>query len=112
MTSILIIVTGASKGFGRSICLSLAKHLLSPQTFLLFGRSNEDLLSLSTEINLLREEQGLITICKTIISHLNTSNGLKDTLEYISQEDLTSYTKILFFSNAGKLLLSSFFSFF
>jgi sepiapterin reductase len=99
--SYLAIVTGASRGFGSALCLSLSQHILSPQVFVLVGRSRESLEALGAEILLRRGD--LPTRCRYVVADLATPQGLASALSDIFTEELCDFSRILFFSNAGML---------
>jgi sepiapterin reductase len=98
----LIIATGASRGFGRALCTTLSRHILSPQVFLLIGRSQKSLEALVDEITTLRGE-ALTTRCQIVVADLETPEGLAFAVSEISRQELAEFHQILFFNNAGTL---------
>ena len=102
-----IIISGASRGFGKAMALRFAKIIQSPVHFSLAGRSSEELAMTATEITAMRA--GKETICDVSVVDLADIQKLPTVSEsmFKSFELLTSsgcvYSKIIFVNNAGSL---------
>lgn len=100
----IIIITGASRGFGQAIAISFAKASRGPLHFVLSGRTLQDLEVTKSAIESLRGHP-LQTQIDIVSADLFDAAGL-DTVasELFDREDKTrEYKKTVFFNNAGSL---------
>ncbi|XP_058492504.1 sepiapterin reductase b [Solea solea] len=104
------IITGASKGFGRSLAHEVS-HLLEPgSVLLLVARSGSLLEELKEEIYSFTDKQQLAVHCVT--ADLSTREGVTETVRLAKQEAVNELDHVLLINNAGSLgNISSFGSF-
>jgi len=101
-----VIVTGASRGFGRGVALAFAREVLSPVHFTLCGRSLEDLESTKGEILSARSIEGMDTVVNVCAADLGALANLTSTSSAIFNSLSTStskYSRIFFINNHGSL---------
>jgi sepiapterin reductase len=98
-TSYLVIVTGASRGFGKSFCLEFTKQIFGLQEFVLIGRVQSDLDIAASEINQCRGSKGGLT-CQTIVGDFEIDESIQYVLSKFLEFDLRKYTRIVFVNNA------------
>mmetsp|Transcript_6105 Transcript_6105/g.9212 ORF Transcript_6105/g.9212 Transcript_6105/m.9212 type:complete len:311 (+) Transcript_6105:60-992(+) len=99
--SYLLIVTGASRGFGKALCVAFAETLLCSLDCVLVGRSASALEETAREIESCRP--GKSTKCEVIVADLASGDGLEDVASRILDRSF-SYSKIVYINNAGTLL--------
>lgn len=109
--SYIIIITGASRGLGKAICLSFAKALIDkPIHFILTGRATTDLETTKTEILNIRSP-AITTICDLVTADLSNINDLKSISESLfsspfnnnKNSNHSDNDKLIFINNAGSL---------
>lgn len=100
----LVIITGASRGLGQAIALSLARKLEKPTHFIIHGRDIELLNRTSEEIKLIRNDKAHhtdITIAQSDLGSLDTlESSIANLFDFPSTRD---YIELTFFNNAGSL---------
>ena len=103
-----VVITGASKGFGKAIAKAIAGSLEAQVHFVLSGRNLLELNEVRHEVYRLRHEHKLAVSCDIVIG--DCSNLLE--LETIADglfgaanlfKHSTSLASITFFNNAGSL---------
>jgi short-subunit dehydrogenase len=103
MSSKLVIVTGASRGFGRATAISLAKSLVAPTHFVLSGKDVVELTNTATLIDENRspELKAKIKIVSADLANtLDLPNVASDLFDIDSQD---SFNELIFINNAGSL---------
>lgn len=99
-----IIVTGASRGFGRAIASSLAKSLVKSTHFILAGTSEEELRK-TEEIVQNTSKDGVETTTELVLADLSQTSHLSDVASKLfdSIAGSSDIDDIVFFNNAGSL---------
>ena len=102
-----IVITGASRGFGKAIALRFAKIVQSPVHFSLSGRSSKDLEETKNAILNIRSD--MLTKCDTTsadLADVSTLPAVADRM-FANFDTLTSsgdaYSRVIFINNAGSL---------
>eukprot|EP01038_Epipyxis_sp_PR26KG_P011059 gene11059-14844_t len=111
MTSRLVVITGASRGFGRSIALTIAQVFQNDHLhFILTSRSQVELNETKSIIFKIREniQHGVSTVCDIFPVDLSDLSSLpialSDVFNGLSDSGIKSpYTELMFFNNAGSL---------
>jgi len=96
-----VIITGASKGFGRAIALTIAKELLNPLHFILTSRKLSDLTKIKEEILAIRNTNN--TIIDLYEYDLNDFSNISVLSDNLFNKSFVNYNKLYFFNNAGSL---------
>jgi len=99
----LVVITGASKGFGLAVAESLARQSLAPTHFRLAGRDAAGLATAKAAIlGGGRSEDS--TVVEEVVSDLSDMGGLKGAAELLfSVPAGRSYFKVIFVNNHGSL---------
>lgn len=100
-----IIITGASKGFGRAVAIACAKQFQSPLYFVLNGRDEGDLLDTKRMIESNRNSSAL-TYSDIVVSDLAQINSLDSVMPQLfdfSNKEGVEFEEVYFFNNAGSL---------
>ncbi|KAJ0019705.1 hypothetical protein NQD34_007274 [Periophthalmus magnuspinnatus] len=106
----LCIITGASKGFGRSLAQQVPYILQAGSVVLLVARSGLLLEELKTDLENLTVHLGLVVNC--VSADLGTAEGVAKTLEAVRQDAVNDYDHMLLINNAASLgAISQFCSF-
>ena len=100
-SSYLLIVTGASRGFGRALCVQFAKSILGPLNCVLVGRSLVDMEATVSEMQSVRTECSELTY-EIIVGDLEDSGSVEGLARQLFQRSY-DYTKIVYVNNAGSL---------
>lgn len=100
----LIIISGASRGFGRAVALSWSESLRGPAHFILTGRDQIGLENTKLLIQNSRLDPNK-TICDTCIADLSDLSRLEIYLSNIFSliKSSISYSNLVFINNAGTL---------
>lgn len=106
-----VILTGASRGFGKGVVLAFAREVLSPIHFILTARSEADLES--TKQDILSHRHGLETLIDVVVADLSDLANLTDTANTLfnsvsfpsssATEAQFRYSRIFFVNNHGSL---------
>ena len=114
-SSFLLIVTGASRGFGRAVCLALCQELVQGSLrVILIGRSSEGLDETDRQMKLVRQQQQhsdkssqtlTMEIMKQAMDLSNLNELDKNIDKILSDESLNaaSYDHVVFINNAASL---------
>lgn len=99
----LIIITGASRGFGRAVAEAFCRRLKSPMHFILASRSAEDLEE--TRQIVLKAREDRLTECDIVpIDYSADMTSIAHAAERIFKDASSSrYSDVIFVSNAGVL---------
>ena len=97
----LLIVTGASKGFGRALCVEFAKSILSSINCVLVCRSQDDMEATVSEMQSVREE-GQDLSYEIIVGDLEDADSIANLATQLFRRSY-DYTKIIYVNNAGSL---------
>jgi len=98
----IVIITGSSRGLGKSLALSFAKSITNPLDLVLVGRSTNDLAA--TKNLIIENRNNLETTCKIIEADLSDLSSLPQTSELIfAQNPQHNYSNAYFLNNAGSL---------
>lgn len=97
----LIIVTGASRGFGRELCLQLAPTYPKGANFYLIGRHEESLQQTIKECR----RVNLRCLFTAFLMDLQDTQALEERVQSLIQEwcELKPYSSVMLFNNAGSL---------
>ena len=103
-----VIITGASKGYGRVIAETFARLTEGNMHFVLSGRNATELSTLKDEIHAIRSASTSRTHCEVVpgdISNTAELNGLADrlfsSLHFVQPDGIVK--SITFVNNAGSL---------
>jgi short-subunit dehydrogenase len=107
MNLFLVVVTGASRGFGKSCALAIAEKIKYPVHFILSGRNLEELNRTKQEILTIRGSANQ-TVCDIRTADLSNPSilaSISDELFKVSAvvADQNKYSSIIFINNAGSL---------
>ncbi|KAJ0067929.1 hypothetical protein NL108_011728 [Boleophthalmus pectinirostris] len=106
----LCIITGASKGFGRSLAQQVPHILQAGSRVLLVARSALLLEELKTELENLTVPRGLVVHC--VAADLSTTEGVATTLQAATRGNVNDFNHVLVINNAASLgAISQFSSF-
>ncbi len=97
----LIIITGASKGYGRALATTFAKLALKPVHFVLSGRNLQDLETTATQI---KSTATVEVQCDINVADLSDMNNLTKSAAALfdsSKFGTNQYEKVTFINNAG-----------
>ncbi|XP_072289397.1 sepiapterin reductase b [Eucyclogobius newberryi] len=97
----LCIITGASKGFGRSLALQVPPILQAGSVLFLVARTGSLLQDLKTELEKLVVSQGVVVQC--VAADLSTVEGVTETLQAARQESVNDFDHVLLINNAASL---------
>jgi NAD(P)-dependent dehydrogenase (short-subunit alcohol dehydrogenase family) len=102
-----LVVTGASRGFGRALAVVFAGQITKPIHFILSARTAADLDATAQLIKAARTEfSSPSDIIQTIVQDLNDLETLEQSAEQLFApltEDQHSYDEVYFVNNAGSL---------
>ncbi|KAL4630146.1 Sepiapterin reductase-like [Arapaima gigas] len=97
----LCIITGASKGYGRSLALQIA-HLLQPRSVLLLVARSADLLqALQADLAPVAQHAGLLVRC--LPADLSRKAGIDATVRAAKESAALDIDHVLLINNAGSL---------
>lgn len=101
-----VVITGASRGFGRATAVAISKLLLqSPLHIILSGRNLTGLEE--TKRELLSARISLETICDTVVTDISDTTSFQSISTGLFEKPFPSkdrvYSKFLFINNAGSL---------
>lgn len=103
-----VVITGASKGFGRALAKAVA-HSSEPKVhFVLSGRNQNDLRETESEIRLIRREQELEMSCDIVVGDSSNLLVLEEIAESLFGVDslyknASQLGSVTFINNAGSL---------
>lgn len=99
-----IIITGASRGFGRAIAASSSKLLTSSCHFVLSG-SNEEELRRTEELVVKSRPEGAIITTEVVVADLSHTSRLAAASAALFDHfaDSSDFDEIIFYNNAGSL---------
>ncbi|XP_051546024.1 sepiapterin reductase a [Myxocyprinus asiaticus] len=95
----LVIVTGASKGFGRALALQIAARVTAGSVLILVARSDDKLQEVKTHLS--RGDAGLTVRCVT--ADLGCKEGVERVLTEIRHTSCADINQLLLFNNAASL---------
>lgn len=72
----LIVITGASKGFGKEIAIAFTKEVKEPLHFILSGRNQQELSDTKNEICNLQKNLAVPVTCNLVIGDITDINKL------------------------------------
>ena len=102
-----IVITGASRGFGRAVAISFARQIKGACHFILTGRSLEDLETTQQQIeqHRLQNVDTSVTLLSADLADIQSIESISDSLfnSSISKYPERKYSKIVFINNAGSL---------
>ena len=103
-----VVITGASKGFGRALAKAVARGSGSNVHFVLSGRDHTDLNEVRSELFEIRQQQNLTTSCDVIVGDLSNPLELEKMADNLFgastlYKDSSSIGSITFYNNAGSL---------
>jgi sepiapterin reductase len=96
----LLIVTGASRGLGRSICLQFAKNLCGSLKFRISASNSSLLETVATEIKDIRRDTTAVECLPADLSNIQVLSEASNVLFAPSDESLS---QIIFINNHGSL---------
>lgn len=101
----VVIITGASKGYGRAVTKAFARLTEGDLHLVLSARNMEELASLKVEVEQLRASNAARTTTQLLYMDFAGAQGLHDAAKSLfDNETLASATKMLtFVNNAGSL---------
>jgi sepiapterin reductase len=99
-SSYLMIITGASRGFGKAFCLEFAKTIMGPIHVVLVGRRQEELEN--TEAAMRSIKKGCEISCEIMITDLEEPESLPEFACRLFDRSY-DFTKVVYVSNAGTL---------
>jgi sepiapterin reductase len=104
MPATTVIITGASKGFGRAIARAFARLTDGDVHFVISGRNHSDLESLQSELAILREQSSFQTTCDVVTADLSNISDISDTANrlFATSKNWTERS-VNFVNNAGSL---------
>ncbi|KPP67145.1 Sepiapterin reductase-like [Scleropages formosus] len=97
----LCIVTGASKGYGRSLALQIAHLLLPRSVLLLVARSADMLQALQVDLVPIVEQAGLLVRC--VPTDLGLKAGIDTTVRVAKESAAADTDHVLLINNAASL---------
>lgn len=104
----VVIVTGASKGFGSAVAKAFAKSCPGSIHFVLSARNQQELNETKCEILQIRHILNLETTCETVLGDITDSKQLERLAEGLfnsvtHKDDNSLPVSITFVNNAGSL---------
>lgn len=97
----LCIITGASKGFGRTLALQVSCLLNAGSVLVLVARTGPLLLGLKAELETQNVAEGLAIHC--VEADLSTAEGVEQTLKSAKQDNVDNIDHVLLINNAASL---------
>ncbi|XP_077334202.1 sepiapterin reductase-like isoform X1 [Lithobates pipiens] len=98
--TVLCVITGASRGFGRSLAWELCPRVAPGSSLLLVARTEQSLCILAEELTLQYPEIGV----KWVAADLGTADGVKKTIQAAKElNGRDAAQRILIVNNAGSL---------
>ena len=98
-----VIITGASKGYGRAVAKAFAKFIDGNLHFVLSGRDQMELDSLEKEIHTIRINKQHQTSCKIVVADISNNFELEDVAEGLFNQKFITSESVTFINNAGSL---------
>jgi short-subunit dehydrogenase len=101
----LVIITGASRGYGKALALSYTKYFANSSTspalsFILTGRSTEELTQTQLEVQAISSSVAVTTKYTDLNDLSNLSATMSSILNDLDKDD---YDEITLFHNSGSL---------
>jgi short-subunit dehydrogenase len=101
----LVIITGASRGYGKALALSYTKYFANSSTspalsFILTGRSTEELSQTQREVQAISSSVAVTTKFTDLNDLPNLSTTMASVLNEIDKDD---YDEITLFQNSGSI---------
>lgn len=103
MIASTVIVTGASKGFGRAVAKAFARLTDGDVHFIITGRAESDLLRLQDELRAIRSSQSFNTTCDVVVADLGNDTELPSVAERLFSNEALTGKSVTFVNNAGTL---------
>ena len=101
----LIILTGASAGFGRSLALTFAKSIKGPKHFILSGRNAARLDSVTNELLSHSTATDSIVCDQSVFDFSNQDlTLLQSQIDRFLSPRPIAYSKVYLFNNSGSLV--------
>lgn len=98
----LCIITGASKGFGRTLAFQLSCLLKPRSVLMLVARTTEQLNQLKEDIITLYGGQNKLEVC-CVRADLEKKEGVEKTVQAAKETSVSELDHILLINNAGAL---------
>ncbi|XP_016109425.1 sepiapterin reductase-like [Sinocyclocheilus grahami] len=98
----LCIITGASKGFGRTLALQLSCLLKPRSVLMLVARTTEQLNQLKEDIITLYGGQNQLDVC-CVQADLEKKEGVEKTVQAAKETSVSEMDHLLLINNAGPL---------
>ena len=99
-----VVITGASKGFGKAIAEAISKEFQSPLYFVLHGRDINDLEATRTMLEQQRQPSNFM--CKLVVADVSKVDSLEaiaGQLFDFPNDSPDQFEEVYFFNNAGSL---------
>lgn len=103
----LVVITGASRGFGRACAVAIAAATRTPMHFVLIGRDSAELTVTKELVEACRAgNMAEVTMIDTMVFDLGRVGALKavaDDMFMLVPSETRRYHKVIFVNNAGSL---------
>lgn len=103
----LCIITGASKGYGRTLALQLSCLLKSRSVLLLVARTTDQMNKVKEEIMALNKGHKKLFV-RCVQADLEKTDGVQKTVQAAKETFSSEMDHLLLINNAGVLRLSAF----